>query len=323
MGGGGSFVTPLTLASNVSATKDAANPTFNGDFIPENIVKVGSTYWCVGQTWAPALDTIDLWTASDPLGANATFDSAIYAFADVPWAPAGASDIYAPHLMEDAGTFYLFYSIADTADGSDGHIGYATASTIDGPYTDHGSAVLSPGSAGTWDARRVGEPSVVHVGSQWVMAYMGESTTGAYGTSEQCGIATATSPAGPWTKAAGNPLIPFGASTEWDDSLTADPFIFLDNGLWWCWYSGGGNGDGTGTRPWSSGLAWATDPAGPWTKHPDNPILSNGGAGTFDEKAAWRGALWIENGVYTGVYGGLNSTLATAKGGTFTLAVML
>jgi hypothetical protein len=85
-------------------------------------------------------------------------------------------------------------------------------------------------------------------------------------------------------------------------------------------YSGGGSEGGTSTRKWHLGLA-SSDDLVTWTKHPSNPILSAGSSG-WDEMAAWRGSLYNDAGTFYGVYGGLNSTLATAKGGSFTLNVM-
>jgi hypothetical protein len=322
-GGGGSFAvtwTGLRPWASVSSTKAAGNPTFNFDAIPETVWYDGaSTYWCVYMSWVESPQRIRLASATDPAGPWTAW-GIIHEFSDVTWAPGTADGIYAPEIIEVGGTFYLFYSIVNTATGADGHIGYATSSSINGTYTDHGSAILSPGGAGAWDSLRVCEPSVYVKDGTWYMAYMGDKAT--FGLNEQCGIATATSAAGPWTKVAGNPLIGYGAPGAWDDELTADPFIWFEQGYWWCWYSGGGNGDGSGTRPWSMGLAYASDPTGAWTKHPDNPIVSNGGAGTWEEKAAWRGSVFVDAaGVYRCVYGGLNSTLATAKGGQAVLNI--
>lgn len=313
---------PLLPDSSLSTVKDAANPTFNFDAIPESIVKVDSTYYCVFQTWATSPDHVNLASASDRDGPWTDLGQ-IYSLSDFSWEGATVDDMYAPYLMEDAGTFYLFYSVYHAADGTLGSIGYATATVVTGPYTDHGSAILSPGGSGAWDERRVGEPAVIHHDGRWIMAYMGESMTGSFGASEKVGIATASSPGGTWTKASGNPLITFGSGGEWDDTLIADPHLFFEHGFYWIMYSGGGSTIGDGTRPWSLGLAYALDPTGTWTKHADNPILSNGAGGTWEEKAAWRGSLYREDGLYSGVYGGLNNALSAAKGGNFRLIVDL
>lgn len=322
-GSGGSLVAERHLrpTDTITGTKSGSNPTFNFDAIPETITKVGSTYYAVYMSWVESPNKIRLATASSPAGPW-TGAGVIYTFADVSWAPGTSNGIYAPEIIVNGGTYYLFYSINNTSTGADGHIGYATASAITGPYTDHGSAILSPGASGSWDSLRVSEPSVFYHDGTWYMAYMGEDTDFAFGRSERVGIATASSPTGPWTKAAANPLIDWGAGGEWDDSLTADPFIWYEDNRWWIWYSGGGNDDGSGSRPWSLGLAYSTSPTTSWTKHASNPIVSHGGAGTWEEKASWRGSVYrASDGTYHVIYGGLNNGLGTAKGGNAVLTI--
>lgn len=316
---------PPTLSPNVSviAQKSGTNPTFAFDAIPESIVKVGSTYWCLYQNWS-APRYANLASASSPDGPWTAYGSnPVLTFGSQAWESAIPNPgINAPFLMEKDGTFYIFYSVEDMSTGTYGAIGLATASSVTGPYTKYASnPILTPGSAGAWDSRRVCEPGVMFDGTQWVMAFMAETLSATYGLSEKLGIATASAPEGPWTKAAGNPVLGFSAGS-WDSVLLADPDIFYDNGRYWMLYSGGSNGDGTGTRPWSLGLAYADTPGGPWSKHVSNPISRNGGDGAFDQKATWRGSIYKEGNTYYGVYGGLNSTLATANGGNFRLSIV-
>src|SRR3990167_1151551 len=107
-GGGSSFIITPTLLDTVTATKDAGNPTFDGDFIPENIVKVGSTYWCVGQSWTPAVEVFRLWSATDRDGPWTAYSgNPIFQISQVAWAP-GSTDLYAPEITLDNGTFHLF-----------------------------------------------------------------------------------------------------------------------------------------------------------------------------------------------------------------------
>jgi Glycosyl hydrolases family 43 len=324
-GGGGSF--PVTWDglrpwSSVSATKSGSNPTFNFDAVPESVVLVGSTYWCSYQDWTGDWD-IRLASASDPAGPwTAYAGNPIITRTTSGWENVGTSPkLYAPEIMQGPdGTFYIFYSFCDATDGSDGKIGVASASTVTGPYTKYASnPILSTGTAGAWDSLRVGEPSVFHLDGTWVMAYMGEDTDFAFGASERIGIATASSPFGPWTKAAGNPLVDWGASGQWDDNLTADPFVWHENGYWWIWYSGAGT---VGPPvPAYCGLASASDPAGPWTRHPDNPILTTGGSGAFDEDHAFRGCVFAVGNARHVVYAGFNAGRTVARGGNAVLNV--
>lgn len=310
----------------ITATKSASNPTFDFDAIPEGSVhKVGSTYYCVIQTDWPTSDwQFGLATAAAITGPWSAYGgNPIYTIADVSWwSPIAADQIYAPELHEHDGTWYLFYSIADGTTGANGRIGVATASAITGPYTDHGSAILSEGAAGAWDSLRVSEPTITYRDGLWALFYMGETTAAAFGASEKIGVATATDILGPYTKYVNNPILGFGPSGAWDDVLVADPHVEWYNGFYWMLYAGGGNGDGSGTRPWSTGLAYAESPTGPWQRYSGNPVLANGGVGAFDEKAAWRGALYQDgDGTFHIVYGGLNNGLAAAKGGNAAITV--
>lgn len=314
---GGSTGT-LAPESTVVTTKAQGNPTFNFASVPENVVKVGSTYYCVYMTDVNITATFRLATSTSRDGPW-TAGTDIYTVADVPWL-AGSDGIYSPFIIVQSGTYYLFYSgiVTGGATSTKQAIGYATATAITGPYTDHGSAILSPSASGLWDSRRVGEPSVIFQGGQWIMAYMGEDSDIAYQESEKVGIATAPDPAGPWTRAAGNPVIDFGASGQWDDELVADPDIFYLNGYYWIMYAGGP--DTTTTTALSQGLAYATDPEGPYTRYANNPILVPGTSGTWDDTYVWRGGVYIEDGTLSGVYAGYDGA-ASIKGGNFTFNV--
>lgn len=314
--GQGGFRTGLLPTATISGVKDASNPTFNFACLPESITKVGATYYAAYITTTEASE-VRLATASDRDGPW-TDAGAIFAFTSIPWR-ASTVGLYAPFIMEDAGTFYLFYSLIVAAGATDATnaIGVATASAITGTYTDSGSAILAPGAGAAWDSRRVGECDVINQGGTWVMAYMGETSAATLSTSEKVGIATAASPTGPWTKAAGNPLIDFGTSGQWDDALIADPNLIYINGYYWIMYAGGIDSNPT-TRA-EQGLAYAATPTGPFTRYAGNPILTVGSGGTWDDVWVFRGALIYEDGSWSGIYCGYDG--ANFKGGNFLLSI--
>lgn len=290
----------LMPTSSLSVTRSGSNPTFNFNSLVENVIKVGSTYWCVYQ---PQPNDIRLASASSPAG---------------PWTAyagnpviTGIGRLYAPHFYVEGGTYHILYSVIPGTSSVAG-IAYATASSVTGPYTKQGY-ILNPGTAGAWDDYRVGEPSVWKDGSTYWMAYMGERSP--LGSSEQVGVASASSIGGPWTRSPSNPVLVPSVS-GWDEDITADPEIFVHNGFWWIWY--------TGQPPqYQAGLAYANAPEGPWTKHADNPIIGGSGSG-FDQNGAFRGAIFIEGGVYHITYTGIPSgalNLSTMKGGNAVLDI--
>lgn len=303
--GSGRLSSGLRPGSTITVNRSGSNPTFNFNSLVENMILVGSTYWTVYQT---ASTTVCLASSSSP---------------DGPWTAysgnpvATDAGIYAPHLLEDAGTFYIFYA-QDPGNGGDGKMYYTTASAVTGPYSP-GTLIFSPGTAGAWDSLRVGEPSIIKVGSTYYMAYMGEKTT--YQTTERLGMASASSLTGTWTRYAGNPIIIPGPDS-WDGYMLGDPEIFYVAPYYWITYAGV-PGPSSGDLPWATGLAYASSPESAWTKFDDNPLITASGSG-FDFNGAFRGAMYVDDSGYHLTYTGLPSgsvDLATMKGGNATLTL--
>lgn len=311
----------LSPSATVTATKAAGNPTFPTNSLVENPINVGGTYWMPYIT--PASDTIYLASASNRDGPWTTW-GAVKTLASVTWAPTAVA-IYAPFIVwdPDFNEYALFFSI-NHAGGTAGQIGVCYSATINGTYSDHGSALLSGGSAGAWDENGAFEPSVIKVGSTWIMAYVGNLNDGnPGGWSEKVGIATASATNGTWTKAAGNPL-PWGSAGAWNAALQADPTIFYENGYYWIWTVGHITIHPTASIG-TEGLWYNNvDPASisDWHEHPSNPILSPT-ASTWDSARCFRGGILVESGIISGTYtGGTDiSTLLTYKGGNFRLNI--
>ncbi len=136
---------------------------------------------------------------------------------------------HASQPVKVAGTWYLFFNATgDVAAVTAERIGYATASSLAGPWTvdDVNSPVLSPGGMGAWDVTNVGDPSVYQqADGSWIMGYYGSSPSGA-----SDGIAFTSSADFPlnWTKFSGNPVLAAGASGTFDDTYAHKPFILSE-----------------------------------------------------------------------------------------------
>lgn len=310
---GAAAPTGLQPTSTIAVVRSGSNPTFNFNSLVENALLVAGTYY------APytASGGIKLATASSIAGPWAAGTTVITATAPS-WT------LYAPHLMLDSGTFYIFYSV-EPAGGTPG-IYCATASVVTGPYTKYPSDAspavqVAPGASGAWDDFNVSECSILKSGSTYYMAYMGDRSP--EGSAERVGIASATTLTGTWSKSSANPIISVGAAGQWDDYGTADPFIFYVNGRWWIWYTGLPGPTST-SQPWAAGFAYASDPvAGPWTKFTGNPVITGSGSG-FDQQGAFRGSIYIDGSTYHLLYTGIPSgtvDLATMKGGNATLTI--
>jgi hypothetical protein len=305
----GGALSQLGRVAPVAATRTTTSTVTSETSMPENIIKVGSTYWLLYSHWASSQTTLHLASSSSPDGPWTPYaGNPVLTAGGTGWE--SSANVNGGALIEQAGTFYLFYATNDT----NGAIGVAIASSVTGPYTKSGSALLTAGSQGAWDSLRVNEPSVL-VGPDgvWVMAYMGEDSAFTEGTAEKIGIATAPGPLGPWTKATANPVIGFGDG--FDKGGAADPSLIFDDNIYWCLYSGLNTAGGA---PWQLGLAWSLTPAGPWTRHQSNPILRPGASGAFDANSVWRGAIYEENGIYYLPYGGIPASglAQDAQGGS-------
>lgn len=97
------------------------------------------------------------------------------------------------------------------------------------------------------------------------------------------------------TKSGSNPIVAMGAAASWEDSDVANPEVCADTiaGGFLMTYSGY---DGAS---WHTGLATASDPAGPFTKWPGNPILS---PSTGEGAMATNGSTVIKGSTYYHFY---------------------
>jgi hypothetical protein len=109
-------------------------------------------------------------------------------------------------VTENAGTYYLF-TASNPGDSSTQVDEYTSSDGV--TWTLANAAVLSIGGGGAWDHQRIAPSWVMVVGGTWYMFYDG---TASGGVSWSVGVATASSPGGPWTKNAGNPIIAVNSS---------------------------------------------------------------------------------------------------------------
>src|SRR3990167_4376251 len=100
---------------------------------------------------------------------------------DGPWTDQGqilsGAALFAPFIFAEGGTFYVFYASDSLGGGGDNYL--ATAANGAGahpksPNDVSPTTMLTKGAGGSWDANRVGEPSVLKVGSTYYMAYEGD-----------------------------------------------------------------------------------------------------------------------------------------------------
>ena len=132
--------------------------------------------------------------------------------------------------------------------------------------------ILTPGEPGTWDSNVVETGDAFKDFGTYYLYYHATGPAGGY----QTGVATSSHPLGPFTKLGDEPVLPLGPKGSWDAGHTACAMVLKEGtDRYLMWYSG--MGDSAEHEKWGVGLATASAPEGPWTKHPQNPLLEHFG----------------------------------------------
>lgn len=142
-------------------------------------------------------------------------------------------------LVEDDGTWVLYFYALDETNFEKGSIGRATAKSPLGPWTADAEPVLKPGDAGAWDSYQVTQPSVVKTADGYVMYFAGgDKKNGA----RRIGMATSTDGIH-WEKyrdpkttdamyAASSPVFDLNTAGTWDDTRIFDANVVKNADGW-------------------------------------------------------------------------------------------
>lgn len=127
------------------------------------------------------------------------------------------------------------------------------------------------------EGRALNQPSVVFHDGVYHMTYFGVSDDG----EGQVHYASASRPEGPWTKRG----VVVTSTAPWEDRFVYNSSLLYDaeERIWKLWYTAG-KIQSAGGEPRYICYATADHPAGPWIKHPANPILRPMGDGGWASK---------------------------------------
>ena len=201
-------------------------------------------------------------------------------------------------VFKDEFTYYWYYHArGDRKRYPKGYrVGVATAPTPLGPWTRYaGNPVLDYGPPESWDSGSVDCVCVMKTGAADLPAkdatyYMWYSAGGP--TGRHIGLATASSPLGPWIKYEGNPVVQdFGYLGS----------VVKVNGKFYMFTQYPVNRE-TDQGPFC--VATANQPEGPWTKYDRNPILTPGDWGAWDDGGYSEAGVRYNDGVFHWFYGG-------------------
>lgn len=253
------------------------------------------------HSW-PGTIRIGHFTSPDGLNWTMASEEPIFESTDIPFVRSGqGADVSSALVLEDGSWVLYFHVEGSNAAG----IGRATAPSAEGPWSFDEEPVLTPGSDGEWDARKLSWPNVVATDTGFVMFYTGEDNAG------NKAIGRATSKDGiRWIKhnhldtaeapyVESDPMI-VGSGGGWDLSRADRPRAQLTPEGWVMLY--------TGSQLNNRGLVFSPD-GHHWSEHPDNPVIAR------EDFPIEGGSTWDTNLLYVdGVYyyfmelGALNTT---------------
>jgi Beta-xylosidase len=229
------------------------NPVLPGDHPDPTVIKIGDTYWAsaTSNEWAPLFP---IYRSTDLIN----WELVSYAFADLPqWA---RNNFWAPELAYDEAQnkVYLYYTARDKSTGRLA-VAVASASSPEGPYTDHGPLVSQ--ELGSIDAFEVKDDD----GKIYLLWKEDGNSKG--------------QPTPMWaqeinserTALQGDKHQLFTNDSEWEGRLVEGISVFRHNDYYYATYSAGACCEVTCN--YKTGVARAKQLLGPWEKYDKNPVL--------------------------------------------------
>jgi len=164
--------------------------------------------------------------------------------------------------------------------------------------------VLTVGSSGSWDDGGLECYSVLHINNVYHMWYIGWNKSYSYN------VGYATSSDGlTWTKHTNNPVLKTGQSGHWDEGAIWGVSVIYKDSQFLMWYTGA-NKD-ISLR--SIGFATSTDGVN-WTKYSNNPVLTQGSSGTWDESGLEYHHVYFDGSVFKMWFSGYDKDIISRLG---------
>ncbi|APZ45558.1 glycoside hydrolase [Polaribacter reichenbachii] len=214
-------------------------------------------------------------------------------------------------IIFENGKYYIWYTYRNTktapVGGKNAHLATDEIPSSDWDLCDIWYATSKDGF--TWEEQGVAikRPEKPAVGwrsvtttdilkwkGKYYLYYQGfMEVSGLRGDDCPVAVSYADSPDGPWTPHS-EVVIPNGGEGQWDQFSIHDPYPLVHNGKIYLYYkSDSGKGDDLIRL---QGLATADNPLGPFTKHPQNPIINSGHETTMFPFKEGIAALVIKDG---------------------------
>lgn len=193
-----------------------------------------------------------------------------------------SSDVLNPSVVRFQGAYWNFYS---EFDGRTWHT--AAATSPDGVAWTKLGRVLSPEG---WEGS--------YIAANGSALAVGDEVFYWYEAGDPFRVAFARSRDGRTWVRHGEPVVPVGPRGSFDERAVADPYVIRAGGSFYMFYLGQDR-----ARRQRLGMARSADGV-TWEKLRANPILEQGGAGSFDEIGVGEPAVWTSGGQWWMLYTG-------------------
>jgi len=209
-----------------------------------------------------------------------------------------SSVVEAADLIKDHHKYYLYYHAV--GGGGSYQLGVAIADHPLGPWKKYeGNPILEVGPEGSWDDMHVACAYIIkEKADKFYMWYSGKGS----GRDKELGrnvwdigLATASSPVGPWKKVEQNPIMKdFG----YVGGVVKHPtdkqyYLYVAHVI-----------GSTGPDYSPMALAIANKPEGPYDQYEGNPILKEGSWGSWDDGGFSEAEVYYQGGAFHMFYGG-------------------
>lgn len=183
-------------------------------------------------------------------------------------------------------TWYVYYTkVYGRAPGYWGTLWYATSSDEGYSWKEQGE-ILGVGKEKTFDSQATFTPNILFAKGKYYLYYTGVKPTPGNVRGEfennsttditAIGLATSSSPHGPFTRVSDDPILTISLEPEKFDSYRIDDAVLIyRNGLYWLYYKGRSRVHGAdGPGHTQMGVSFSKDPDGPFIKY-DIPLLDS------------------------------------------------
>ena len=203
--------------------------------------------------------------------------------------------INAPKVIFHHGKFHLWYWGVNTSGFGGSAMGYATSR--DGIHWEKHPAnpVMVAGPEGAWDDFYVSNGDVLYQNGTFRMWY------GGFGNEDftEGSIGLAMSEDGvEWHKHPRSPVMTPGDPGEWDEIFDTGAEMYYDGSIYHMWFHG--------FAPFQIGYATSIN-GKQWKKYENNPILTPGSTGDWDEMWVIQPSVIVENNLFKMWHTGVDS----------------